>query len=129
MCQSQNNHNVFSFGVKQKMQLGKGEKLVNGSRNDIRFFEENCKTKSGDLILNKIFTGDHYRVFISVAFDIALPDFRASMDKDSTINIFGSKFFELNNVRDFYKSYFYKKDTTFIFRTIYNELSVGNIVV
>ncbi len=119
--------NKVKFGYMECLVLDKGEKRVDPidtiSLNEYALYSYYDNT---GLLLNRVLTGVN-KTYISLSTRLAAQEYITMMNSDSLCKVYFSR--EYSFKENSYHSFFLKKDKTFIYRTIYNEPKVADLIL
>lgn len=115
------------FGYMECLTLDKGEKRINPI--DTLSLNEYAKYSYYDntsLLLNRVLTGVN-KTYISLSTRLAAQEYIKLMNADSLSVVYSSR--EYSFKENAYHAFFLKKGNTFIYRTIYNEPKVADMIL
>jgi len=109
------------------MKLNTGEKCIDPiDTASIHEFMKNCSYNKTAIYLNKVISGKN-KIIIALSTRLAPQDYLLKMKRDSLLKIFFSR--EYSNDQKLFHSLFIRKNKNFIFRTLYSEPKLGNMIL
>jgi hypothetical protein len=115
------------FGYNECIKLDPGESRIDPIDSvSIHEFLSNCSYDHTAIYLNRVISGKN-KIFIALSTRLAPQEYIQKMKQDSLIHIFSAKEYSDND--KLFHSLFIRKNKNYIYRSLYNESKMGNMIL